>query len=84
MVEKNNMISAMSTNLNFFVHHESKSIRSSQVKDDEAPRKYVGVSMIQQVEDTIKVGIALGFNMDGCQDMLQKMIADMGKDIVNK
>ncbi|GKC45716.1 RNA-directed DNA polymerase, eukaryota, partial [Tanacetum coccineum] len=66
----------------FSVHHESKSIQSSQVKDDEAPRKYVGVSMIQQVEDTIKVGIALGFNMDGCQDMLQKMIADMGEDIV--
>ncbi|GJT35338.1 hypothetical protein Tco_0925757 [Tanacetum coccineum] len=68
----------------FLVHHESKSIQSSQVKDDEAPRKYVGVSMIQQVEDTIKVGIALGFNMDGCQDMLQKMIADMGDDIFNK
>nr|GEV11083.1 RNA-directed DNA polymerase, eukaryota [Tanacetum cinerariifolium] len=64
------------------VHHESKSIQSSQVKDDEVPRKYVGVSMIQQVEDTIKVGIALGFNMDGCQDMLQKMIADMGDVIV--
>ncbi|GJZ78702.1 RNA-directed DNA polymerase, eukaryota [Tanacetum coccineum] len=68
----------------FSVHHESKSIQSSQVKDDEAPRKYVGVSMIQQVEDTIKVGIALGFNMDGCQDMLQKMIADMGDDIETK
>ncbi|GJR98227.1 RNA-directed DNA polymerase, eukaryota, reverse transcriptase zinc-binding domain protein [Tanacetum coccineum] len=66
------------------VHHESKSIQSSQVKDDEVPRKYVGVSMIQQVEDTIKVGIALGFNMDGCQDMLQKMIADMGDDIETK
>nr|GEU79910.1 RNA-directed DNA polymerase, eukaryota, reverse transcriptase zinc-binding domain protein [Tanacetum cinerariifolium] len=49
----------------FLMHHESKSIQSSQVKDDEVPRKYVCVSMIQQVEDTIKVGIALGFNMDG-------------------
>nr|GEX22282.1 heat stress transcription factor A-4c-like [Tanacetum cinerariifolium] len=66
------------------VHHESKSIRSSQVKDDEVPRKYVGVSMIQQVEDTIKVGIALGFNMNGCQDMLQKMIVDIGDDIETK
>ncbi|GJT58097.1 RNA-directed DNA polymerase, eukaryota, partial [Tanacetum coccineum] len=66
------------------VNKPEHSIQSSQVKDDEVPREYVGVSMIQQVEDTIKVGIALGFNMDGCQDMLQKMIADMGDDIETK
>ncbi|GJX54045.1 RNA-directed DNA polymerase, eukaryota [Tanacetum coccineum] len=54
------------------VHYE-KSIQP----DDEVTKKYVGVSMIQQVEDMIKVGIALGFNMEGCQDMLAKMIADM-------
>ncbi|GJU48092.1 RNA-directed DNA polymerase, eukaryota, reverse transcriptase zinc-binding domain protein [Tanacetum coccineum] len=41
------------------VHHESKSIQSSQVKENEALKKYMGVSMIQQVEDTIKVGISL-------------------------
>ncbi|GKC81791.1 hypothetical protein Tco_1137508, partial [Tanacetum coccineum] len=54
------------------VHHESKSIQSSQVKENEALKKYMGVSMIQQVEDTIKVGISLGFNMEGCQDMRAK------------
>ncbi|GJT59727.1 RNA-directed DNA polymerase, eukaryota, reverse transcriptase zinc-binding domain protein [Tanacetum coccineum] len=60
------------------IHYESKSMQP----DDEVTKKYVGVSMLQQVEDTIKVGIALGFNMEGCQDMLAKMIADMGdKDV---
>ncbi|GKF17122.1 RNA-directed DNA polymerase, eukaryota, reverse transcriptase zinc-binding domain protein, partial [Tanacetum coccineum] len=44
-------------------------------------RKYVGVSMIQHMEDMIKVGIALGFNIEGCQHMLEKMIADMGDEI---
>ncbi|GKE67900.1 hypothetical protein Tco_1522061, partial [Tanacetum coccineum] len=56
------------------MYYESKSMQSSQVKDDEVPRKYVGVSIIQQVEDMIKVGIALGFNMEGCQHMLEKRL----------
>ncbi|GJU55544.1 RNA-directed DNA polymerase, eukaryota [Tanacetum coccineum] len=57
---------------------------SSNDKVEEVPIKYFGISMIKQVEDTIKVGTALGFNMDGCQDMLQKMIADMGDKFETK
>ena len=66
--------------------HEEKEESSvpSQVKEDEFTKKYVGVSMLQQVEDTIKVGTPLGFNMEGCQDMLEKMIADLGDKHVNK
>nr|GEX84070.1 hypothetical protein [Tanacetum cinerariifolium] len=41
------------------VPHETKSMNSSQVNDIEIPKKFVGISMIQQVEDTIKVGKAL-------------------------
>ncbi|GKB88582.1 RNA-directed DNA polymerase, eukaryota, partial [Tanacetum coccineum] len=62
------------------VHYESKSIQP----EDEVTKKHVGVSMIQQVEDTIKVSTALGFNMEGCQDMLAKMIADMGDKVETK
>ncbi|GKB28400.1 reverse transcriptase domain, reverse transcriptase zinc-binding domain protein [Tanacetum coccineum] len=62
----------------------SVNYEKSMQHDDEVTKKYVRVSMIQQVEDTIKVGIALGFNMEGCQDMLAKMIADMGDKDVNK
>ncbi|GJZ21486.1 putative RNA-directed DNA polymerase, eukaryota, reverse transcriptase zinc-binding domain protein [Tanacetum coccineum] len=62
------------------VHYESKSMQP----EDEVTKKHVGVSMIQQVEDTIKVGTALGFNMEGCQDMLAKMIADMGDKVETK
>nr|GEV14099.1 RNA-directed DNA polymerase, eukaryota, reverse transcriptase zinc-binding domain protein [Tanacetum cinerariifolium] len=66
------------------VQHETKSMKSSQVNDIEIPKKFVGISMIQQVEDTVKVGNAIGFNMEGCQDMLVKMIGDMGAQTVNK
>ncbi|GJZ63387.1 reverse transcriptase domain, reverse transcriptase zinc-binding domain protein, partial [Tanacetum coccineum] len=62
------------------VHYESKSIQP----EDEVTKKHVGVSMIQQVEDTIKVSTALGFNMEGCQDMLAKMITDMGDKVETK
>ncbi|GKA79596.1 uncharacterized mitochondrial protein-like protein [Tanacetum coccineum] len=44
------------------VHYESKSMQP----EDEVTKKHVGVSMIQQVEDTIKFCTALGFNMEGC------------------
>nr|GEW29263.1 hypothetical protein [Tanacetum cinerariifolium] len=57
---------------------------SDVLKESEAPKKYTGISMVQQVEDTIKVGNALGFNMEGCEDMLAKMIADMGEKIETK
>ncbi|GJY77297.1 putative RNA-directed DNA polymerase, eukaryota, reverse transcriptase zinc-binding domain protein [Tanacetum coccineum] len=56
----------------------SPQMQSSNGVEAEIPKKYFGMSMIQQVEDTIKVGKALGFNMDGCHDMLQKMISEMG------
>ncbi|GKB73143.1 hypothetical protein Tco_0934555, partial [Tanacetum coccineum] len=60
--------------------HEVFSIQSSQTKDNEMPKKYVGISIIKQMEDTIKVGMALGFNMEGCQDTLTKIITDMGDE----
>ncbi|PWA67710.1 hypothetical protein CTI12_AA315420 [Artemisia annua] len=63
---------------------DTMTMQSSDGKIDEIPKKYFGVSMLQQVEDTIKVNTALGFNMDGCQDMLQIMIADMGDKFVVK
>nr|GEW98038.1 hypothetical protein [Tanacetum cinerariifolium] len=55
-----------------------------QKQEDEVTEKHVGVSMIQPREDTIKVGTALGFNMEGCQDMLAKIIADMGDKVETK
>ncbi|GJX57153.1 RNA-directed DNA polymerase, eukaryota [Tanacetum coccineum] len=35
---------------------------------------------LSDMEDTIKVGMALGYNMEGCQDTLTKIIADMGDE----
>ncbi|GJR53984.1 RNA-directed DNA polymerase, eukaryota, reverse transcriptase zinc-binding domain protein [Tanacetum coccineum] len=51
---------------------------------NEAPLKRVGISMLEQLEETIKVGMALGFNMDGCEATLEKIIAEMGDVNVNK
>ncbi|GJU26203.1 RNA-directed DNA polymerase, eukaryota, reverse transcriptase zinc-binding domain protein [Tanacetum coccineum] len=64
--------------------HEVFSIQSSQTKDNEMPKKYVGISIIKQMEDTINVGMALGYNMEGCQDTLTKIIADMSDEIETK
>ncbi|GJX76532.1 RNA-directed DNA polymerase, eukaryota [Tanacetum coccineum] len=60
--------------------YDGFSMQSSQTKDSEVPKKYVGISILKQMEDTIKVGTALGFNMEGCQDTLTKIIADMGDE----
>ncbi|GKC17607.1 RNA-directed DNA polymerase, eukaryota, partial [Tanacetum coccineum] len=82
--ESNRDLSGVSKPMSGKCHEDDSAHKKSIHSDDEVKRKYVGVSMIQQVEDTIKVGIALGFNMDGCQDMLTKMIADMGENIETK
>ncbi|GJU41066.1 putative RNA-directed DNA polymerase, eukaryota, reverse transcriptase zinc-binding domain protein [Tanacetum coccineum] len=82
--ESNRDLSGVSKPMSGKCHEDDSAHKKSIHSDDEVKRKYVGVSMIQQVEDTIKVGIALGFNMDGCQDMLAKMIADMGEKIETK
>ncbi|GJX97094.1 hypothetical protein Tco_0352892 [Tanacetum coccineum] len=50
--------------------------------NNEAPLKRVGISMLEQLEETIKVGMALGFNMDGCEATLEKIIAEIGDVIV--
>nr|GEY14186.1 hypothetical protein [Tanacetum cinerariifolium] len=38
----------------------------------------VGFSMIERLEETIKVGLALGLNMDGCETTLASLIAGKG------
>ncbi|GKE04646.1 reverse transcriptase domain, reverse transcriptase zinc-binding domain protein [Tanacetum coccineum] len=55
-------------------------LRDSVSTKNEAPQKCVGISMLEQLEDTIKVGVALGFNMDGCEATLEKIIAEMGDE----
>nr|GEV72211.1 RNA-directed DNA polymerase, eukaryota [Tanacetum cinerariifolium] len=37
-----------------------------------------GFSMIERLEETIKVGLALGLNMDGCEKTLASLIAGTG------
>ncbi|GKD67435.1 RNA-directed DNA polymerase, eukaryota, reverse transcriptase zinc-binding domain protein [Tanacetum coccineum] len=42
------------------------------------PGKYVGFSMLERLQETIKVGVALGLNMDGCESTLAALIANNG------
>ncbi|GKC98906.1 hypothetical protein Tco_1169181, partial [Tanacetum coccineum] len=60
------------------------SVQSSQTNNSEVSKKYVGISILKQMEDTINVGMALGYNMEGCQDTLSRIIADMGDERVIK
>ncbi|PWA76520.1 reverse transcriptase domain, Reverse transcriptase zinc-binding domain protein [Artemisia annua] len=41
--------------------------------------KQSGFSMLQRLEETIKVGMALGLNMEGCEKTLASLVADNGE-----
>ncbi|GKB13938.1 putative RNA-directed DNA polymerase, eukaryota, reverse transcriptase zinc-binding domain protein [Tanacetum coccineum] len=46
--------------------------------------KHTGLSMIQRLEETIKVGIALGLNMEGCENTLVSLLAEKGDLVETK
>nr|GEW88919.1 RNA-directed DNA polymerase, eukaryota [Tanacetum cinerariifolium] len=41
--------------------------------------KQIGFSMIERLEETIKIGTALGLNMEGCENTLATLIANNGE-----
>ncbi|GKA62486.1 hypothetical protein Tco_0762005 [Tanacetum coccineum] len=47
-------------------------------------QNYSGFSMIARLEEMIKVGIALGFNMEGCENTPTSLIAENGDVKANK
>ncbi|GJS44824.1 hypothetical protein Tco_0594945 [Tanacetum coccineum] len=46
--------------------------------------KSVGFSLLERLEETIKVGLALGLNMKGCENTLAALIANNGERMVDK
>ncbi|GJY35374.1 hypothetical protein Tco_0420752 [Tanacetum coccineum] len=46
--------------------------------------KSVGFSLLERLEETIKVGLALGLNMEGCENTLAALIANNGEHMVDK
>nr|GEZ79677.1 RNA-directed DNA polymerase, eukaryota, reverse transcriptase zinc-binding domain protein [Tanacetum cinerariifolium] len=42
-----------------------------------------GFSMLERLEETIKVGLALGLNMEGCEHTLASIINEKGDKVVN-
>nr|GFA14044.1 RNA-directed DNA polymerase, eukaryota [Tanacetum cinerariifolium] len=41
--------------------------------------KQIGFSMLERLEETIKIGTALGLNMEGCENTLATLIANNGE-----
>ncbi|GKB71672.1 putative RNA-directed DNA polymerase, eukaryota, reverse transcriptase zinc-binding domain protein [Tanacetum coccineum] len=46
--------------------------------------KYTCLSMIQRLEETIKVGVALGLNMEGCENTLVSLLTEKGDLVETK
>ncbi|GJX71226.1 reverse transcriptase domain, reverse transcriptase zinc-binding domain protein [Tanacetum coccineum] len=46
--------------------------------------KSVGFSLLERLKETIKVGLALGLNMEGCENTLAALIANNGERMVDK
>nr|GFB42947.1 hypothetical protein [Tanacetum cinerariifolium] len=40
--------------------------------------------MLERLEETTKVGLALGLNMEGCEKTLASLITEKGDNVVNK
>ncbi|GJX49067.1 RNA-directed DNA polymerase, eukaryota, reverse transcriptase zinc-binding domain protein [Tanacetum coccineum] len=51
---------------------------------DEGRIKQPGFSMVEHLEETIKVGLALGLNMDGCEKTLASLITEKGDKFETK
>nr|GEU87648.1 RNA-directed DNA polymerase, eukaryota [Tanacetum cinerariifolium] len=63
---------------------ENVSYKVSPASDPNSfSRKSEGFSVIEKLEETIKVGLALGLNMKGCESTLTSLIANIGAPIVN-
>nr|GEY55309.1 RNA-directed DNA polymerase, eukaryota [Tanacetum cinerariifolium] len=45
---------------------------------DTYPIQHPGFSMLERLEETIKIGLALGLNMEGCETTLASLITDKG------
>lgn len=46
--------------------------------------KHPGFSMLERLEETIKVGLALGLDMEGCEKTLASLINEIGDKDLNK
>ncbi|GKE27778.1 hypothetical protein Tco_1443162 [Tanacetum coccineum] len=51
---------------------------------NDASKQHSGFSLLEHLEETIRVGMALGLNMEGCENILASLIANNGELLVNK
>jgi hypothetical protein len=59
----------------------SDSVNNQPPSDSHKP---IGFSLVERLEETIKVGLALGLNMEGCENTVATLIANNGELIVDK
>ncbi|GJS26800.1 hypothetical protein Tco_0487420 [Tanacetum coccineum] len=62
--------------------HISESVCSGKFKSSEVPRE--GGSILSVMEEIVKVGTIMGYNMEGCTKNITKIIASQGEDMVHR
>ncbi|GJU07833.1 RNA-directed DNA polymerase, eukaryota, reverse transcriptase zinc-binding domain protein [Tanacetum coccineum] len=65
-------------------HENQKGSVSCNKQEDDVSREHLRFSLVERLEETIKVGLALGLNMEGCENTLASLIAGNGEIIKNK
>ncbi|GJR21605.1 RNA-directed DNA polymerase, eukaryota, reverse transcriptase zinc-binding domain protein [Tanacetum coccineum] len=65
-------------------HKNQKGSVSCNKQEDDVSREHLGFSLVERLVETIKVGLALGLNMEGCENTLASLIAGNGEIIETK
>ena len=63
-------------------NNASESVRSGRFKKYVAPR--TGGSILSLIEELVKVGQTMGYNMEGCMNNLTKIIESQGASVVHR
>ncbi|GJW90508.1 putative RNA-directed DNA polymerase, eukaryota, reverse transcriptase zinc-binding domain protein [Tanacetum coccineum] len=65
-------------------HKNQKGSVSCNKQEDDVSREHLRFSLVEHLEETIKVGLALGLNMEGCENTLASLIVGNGEIIETK
>ncbi|GJZ15913.1 RNA-directed DNA polymerase, eukaryota [Tanacetum coccineum] len=63
-------------------HENQKGSVSCNKQEDDVSREHLAFSLVERLEETIKVGLDFGLNMEGCENTLASLIAGNGEIIV--
>ncbi|GKE70772.1 hypothetical protein Tco_1528844 [Tanacetum coccineum] len=66
--------------------HSNKCAESKQEGDDDSHsnKEEEGGSILQLMDDLVKVGLTIGFNMEGCMKNMEEIIESQGGNVVHR